>query len=203
MIKRGLIYIVIASTLYVLFMQNERIEKIEQHEFAVERNVEVIKDQVASVHEDIEIIKEALLVRTGTRASYTPKELDCMTRNIYYEAGVEEDLGKYAVAQVTLNRKKSGYWGKNICNVVYAKAQFSWTFVKARAWSTPKNATWDRSNKIAIDVLNKGTRVKPLKKALFYHASYVSPSWRDNNSKIMQIGEHIFYTNSKGSNYKL
>jgi spore germination cell wall hydrolase CwlJ-like protein len=189
MIKRGLIYIVVAGAIYVLFMQDQRIDRIEE--------------QVTGIHNDVTEIKNAILERSSVHAKFTPKEFECLVRNIYYEAGVEDDLGKYAVAQVTLNRKKSGYWGKNICNVVYSKAQFSWTKVKERAWSHPKDATWERSREIATQVLTNGVRVKPLKKALFYHADYVKPDWRDRKSKIMQIGQHIFYTQAKGSNYQL
>jgi len=189
MIKRGLIYIVIAGAIYVLFMQDQRIEKMEE--------------QVTNIHSDVTEIKNAILERSSVHAKFTPKEFECLVRNIYYEAGVENDLGKYAVAQVTLNRKKSGYWGKNICNVVYSKAQFSWTKVKERAWSRPKDATWERSREIASQVLNNGVRVKPLKQALFYHADYVSPTWRDNKRKIMKIGTHIFYTQAKGSSITL
>ena len=189
MIKRGLIYIVIAGAIYVLFMQDQRIDRMEE--------------QVTGIHNDVTEIKDAILERSSVHAKFTPKEFECMVRNIYYEAGVENDMGKYAVAQVTLNRKKSGYWGKNICNVVYSKAQFSWTKVKERAWSRPKDATWERSREIASQVLNNGVRVKPLKQALFYHADYVSPNWRDNKRKIMKIGTHIFYTQAKGSSYKI
>jgi len=189
MIKRGLIYIVIAGAIYVLFMQDQRIDRMEE--------------QVTGIHNDVTEIKDAILERSSVHAKFTPKEFECMVRNIYYEAGVENEMGKYAVAQVTLNRKKSGYWGKNICNVVYSKAQFSWTKVKERAWSKPKDATWERSREIASQVLNNGVRVKPLKKALFYHADYVSPTWRDNKRKIMKIGAHIFYTQAKGSTITL
>lgn len=189
MIKRGLIYIVIAGAIYVLFMQDQRINRIEEHVFDMQT--------------DIEVIKDAVLERHAGRINYTPKEFECMVRNIYYEAGVEDDLGKYAVAQVTLNRKKTGYWGKNICNVVYSKAQFSWTKVKERAWLRPKDATWVRCREIATDVLHDGVRVKPLKKALFYHAAYVSPHWRDNSKRVIKIGEHIFYTQAKDTNIKL
>lgn len=189
MIKRGLIYFIIAGVLYILFVQDQRIDQMEENIF--------------EIHDDVEIIKEAVLERSAGRVKYTPREFECLVRNIYYEAGVESDLGKYAVAQVTLNRKKSGYWGKNICNVVYSKAQFSWTKVKERAWSRPKDATWTRSREIASQVLNNGVRVTPLKKALFYHADYVRPDWRDKGKRVAKIGQHIFYTQAKGNSIKL
>ena len=37
------------------------------------------------------------------------KQLDCLTRNIYWEAATEPFEGKVAVAQVTINRVESGH----------------------------------------------------------------------------------------------
>ena len=36
-----------------------------------------------------------------------PEELNCMSKNIYFEAALEATAGKMAVAQVTLNRVRS------------------------------------------------------------------------------------------------
>ena len=168
-----------------------------------ENRITTIENNVASIHEDIQDIKTVIVEQAATPVRYTPREFDCMARNIYYEAGVEDYVGKVAVAQVTLNRMYTGRWGKNICNVVYAKDQFSWTRVKKRAWLQNKGQTWEESKLAAQQVLNYGMRVKPLKKALFYHASYVSPKWRDNNNRIAKIGTHIFYTQALGNSIKL
>ena len=63
-------------------------------------------------------------------------QIDCLAKNIYYEAGSESYEGKLAVAQVTLNRVNSGKFPTDICSVVYQKTvdqnlkticQFSWT----------------------------------------------------------------------------
>jgi N-acetylmuramoyl-L-alanine amidase len=168
-----------------------------------DNRISTIENKVASIHEDVQIIKTIIVEQSASPIKYTAKEFDCMTRNIYYEAGIEPTVGKIAVAQVTLNRVKSGYWGNNICKVVYAKDQFSWTKDKRRAWLQNKGANWEESKQTATQVLSYGMRVKPLKKALFYHASYVSPNWRDNKRKIMKIGTHIFYTQAKGSSITL
>jgi spore germination cell wall hydrolase CwlJ-like protein len=79
MIKRGLIYFIIAGFLYILFVQDQRMDQIEEHVF--------------EIHDDVEIIKEAVLERSAGRVNYTPREFECLVRNIYYEAGVENDLG--------------------------------------------------------------------------------------------------------------
>ena len=62
------------------------------------------------------------------------KQLDCLTRNIYWEAATEPFEGKVAVAQVTINRVETGRFAPDICGVVYQKnviydkvvCQFSW-----------------------------------------------------------------------------
>jgi hypothetical protein len=67
-------------------------------------------------------------------ASDKAKQLECLTRNIYYEAASEPFEGKVAVAQVTLNRVESGNFANTVCGVVYEKnvvyqkviCQFSW-----------------------------------------------------------------------------
>lgn len=182
------IAVFVANVVYAQFFDN-RISSIEH-------NVEVI-------NEDIKEIKTVVLEKTNTKVKYSDKDLECMARNIYYEAGTESYTGKLAVAQVTLNRVKTGYWGNNICKVVYAKQQFSWTKVPKRAWMALKGNAWADSLQAANQVLSYGIRVKPLKTALFYHADYVNPTWKDADKRIAKIGAHIFYTQAKGSTLHL
>lgn len=155
------------------------------------------------MYEEIEELDTETLEKTTTKVKYSDKDVECLARNVYYEAGVESTVGKYAVAQVTLNRVKTGYWGKSICKVVYADSQFSWTKVPKRAWIRLKGRTWDESRAVAETALEQGVRVKKLKTALFYHADYVRPNWRDKDKRVAKIGQHIFYTQAKGSTLKL
>ena len=150
--------------------------------------------QLILISQDISEIKQAFVTQTNEQISFTEKDEDCLAKNVYYEAGIESEEGKYAVAQVTLNRLKSGKWGKNVCDVVYSKAQFSWTLKKKL--EKPSGQAWADSQWVAHRVL-RGDRVYPLKDAMFYHAEYVSPKWRDPVAKIQQVGQHIFYTKAK------
>jgi len=140
-------------------------------------------------------ITRSLLVQVNDRINYTRKELECLAKNIFWEAGVEQDLGKYAVANVTINRLKTGAWGTDLCQVVYSHAQFSWTLTP-RVWDNPPASGLQHSREIAVKVLN-GIRVSALHNSLFYHASYVKPQWVDPSKRIAQIGQHIFYTTAK------
>lgn len=168
----------------------------------VNDRISSVEEQVASMQEEVQEIKQVVLARAPIYIKYNKNDVECLSRNIYYEAGVEDMTGKIAVGNITVNRVKTKYWGSHICDVVYAKDQFSWTKVKRRAWVTLKGKTWADSKAAAEAVLN-GLKVKQLDKSLFYHADYVDPYWRDHNKRVMKIGRHIFYTQAKDTNIKL
>jgi spore germination cell wall hydrolase CwlJ-like protein len=46
---------------------------------------------------------------------------------------------------------------------------------------------------------DNGMRIRQLKTALFYHADYVDPKWRDNDKSVAQYGTHIFDSGGKDS----
>ena len=132
-------------------------------------------------------------------AAERTRQLDCLTRNIYWEAASEPFEGKVAVAQVTMNRVDSGRFADSVCGVVYQKnvfyekvvCQFSWYCEgthKTRAVYTP---LWRESEEVAKKVLLENFRLPSLKNALYYHADYVNPNW--GKPRIEKIGRHIFY----------
>jgi spore germination cell wall hydrolase CwlJ-like protein len=151
-----------------------------------------IQLEVMVVHDDVQDIKQ-FLVHTNERLKYTTADAQCLAKNIYHEAGVEPIEGKFAVAQVTLNRLKTGRWGHSICDVVYSKAQFSWTLSKRKVREQPRGELWAESLTVARTVLDKGVRVPSLSQSTYYHADYVKPLWSKSVVKIQQIGQHIFY----------
>lgn len=143
----------------------------------------------------IEKVEHSIIV-TKHHIHYTKNDIECLTKNIYYEAGVENDIGKYAVAHITVNRVKSKYWGDSICKVVYSPAQFSWTLKKKLP--KPNIALYNKCRTVAVNTLN-GTGISGLDRSLFYHANYTTPPWVDNRQYVAQIGQHIFYNRAKNS----
>jgi spore germination cell wall hydrolase CwlJ-like protein len=124
------------------------------------------------------------------KITLTERQFDCLARNIYYEAGVEDYYGKIAVAQVTWNRVRHGRWGDTVCRVVYAKKQFSWTHQNKPA---PRGPLWEQSKKAARDFLN-GTRLHAVKGSKYYHAVYIdAPKWTEPMRELATIGQHKFY----------
>ena len=133
------------------------------------------------------------IVETKDDIRYNKQDLFCMAKNIYHEAGSEPTLGKYAVAQVTINRMKSPQYKDTVCSVVFEPYQFSWANYHGRRWTTPRGENWQEAKRIARDVLENGKRIHGLDDALFYHATYVRPSWSRKFDRVTRIGLHIFY----------
>jgi spore germination cell wall hydrolase CwlJ-like protein len=127
------------------------------------------------------------------------KQLECLTKNIYWEAAGEPFEGKVAVAQVTLNRVDDGRFGKGVCGVVYQKniiyekviCQFSWVCEGTHKIKPVYASMYKESEEVAKKVLLENFRLPSLSNAMYYHATYVQPGWR--KQKITQIGQHIFY----------
>ena len=131
------------------------------------------------------------IVDTTEKIIYTQKELLCLAKNIYYEAGRENSLGKIAVAQVTINRTKHPKFPNTICGVVLDPHQFDWVRNKRTRTATLTGVAWDDSLRVAKETL-EGKRVKGIETALFFHNTLVHPQWR-NVSLVAKIGTQLFY----------
>lgn len=127
------------------------------------------------------------------------RQLDCLTRNIYWESATEPFEGKVAVAQVTLNRVASGKFAPDICGVVYQKnviaekviCQFSWMCDGSSKTKPIYPAQWKESEEVAKKVLLEGFRLPSVKNALYFHADYVQVQW--GKPQVAKFGRHIFY----------
>lgn len=149
----------------------------------------------------LDYLRETSAVANSTHASAadTMKQLDCLTKNIYWEAASEPFEGKVGVAQVTLNRVESGKFADTVCGVVHQKnvfyekviCQFSWYCENTFKTKKVHTELWKESEEVAKKVLLEKFRLPSLTNALYYHADYVHPNW--HKPKITQIGRHIFY----------
>ena len=128
------------------------------------------------------------------------RELTCLALNVYYEARGESLAGRYAVAEVTMNRVTSRRYPETVCAVVYEKrwdrlrkrhvGAFSWT--EFDIVPHPEGEQWKQARKVA-DVIYFGRQPPVLDGALHYHASYIRPSWSRGQKPLARIGGHIFY----------
>lgn len=115
--------------------------------------------------------------------------LRCLAASVYYEAKGEPLAGQLAVAEVIINRAKSGKFPGSICSVVTQPGQFS--FVKGGAVpSVGDNAQWHTAVAIAQVALADAWD-SPATGALYFHARRVAPGWRA--TKVASIGNHVFF----------
>ena len=118
------------------------------------------------------------------------QSLECLARNVYFEARGEPLAGQYAVAEVTMNRTAAPVFRRSVCDVVYEKAAFSWTL--ERELPQPAGREWDRARKVA-EAVYFGRHAPLTNGARFYHATYVNPAWARDKQRVARIGRHIFY----------
>ncbi len=144
-------------------------------------------------------LRDARMVVSPITAEMRQRQLDCLARNIYHEAGGEPFEGKVAVAQVTLNRVESGLFPSDVCKVVYQKnviyekvlCQFSWYCEQASIKKPMNGPVYTESMEVAKKVLLEGFRLPSVKDALYFHGDYINPGWK--REKVAKIGRHIFY----------
>jgi spore germination cell wall hydrolase CwlJ-like protein len=123
------------------------------------------------------------------------REVECLARNIYFEAGGEPRAGKIAVAEVTMNRVKSRQFPRTVCGVVHQRnrhtCQFSWVCEGKK--SIRHQGAWRESVKIAENILISKHEYGIIGSAKYFHATYVDPAWAEQKRLIRKIGNHIFY----------
>ena len=126
-----------------------------------------------------------------------PRDVDCLTDAVYYEARGESADGQAAVAQVVLNRVRHPAFPKSICAVVFQGVhsgngcQFS--FACNGAMTRPREPdAWARAQDIATHALTGGV-MTAVGNATNFHAARVSLSWGGGMVRVARIGMHIFY----------
>jgi len=135
------------------------------------------------------------------------RQLVCLARNVYYEAGNEPFKGQLAVAQVTVNRAHSGQFPRDLCDVISQSSrrgqtrvcQFSWYCDKTKN----KNLRISESHPSYIaakKVYLEGERLPKLGHSTYYfHNLTVTVSQSYPYKIIAKIGNHIFYRREKQS----
>ena len=142
-------------------------------------------------------------------------EIECMAKNIYFEAAVESTAGQLAVAQVTLNRVNSKHYPNSVCEVVYQgphtsdgfpkrdRCQFSWYCDGKGDEVKNKGKLWNTAHNLAKYVLKRQNDLLDITDgATHYHANYIdAPRWAGQKRVTTSIDQHIFYGVRNGKRY--
>tara|TARA_S200000501_G_scaffold193393_1_gene182210 strand:+ start:1017 stop:1616 length:600 start_codon:yes stop_codon:yes gene_type:complete len=149
---------------------------------------------------------------------YSHQDVECLAKNIYFEAGVESTAGRLAVANVTLNRMDSKQYPNSVCEVVKEgkhrynanldqwipvrdRCQFSW-YCDGRIDDPNPGKTWNDAQELADLVMQKHQRrilIDITDGATHYHANWMEsfPIWSFHHKKVASIDRHIFYKAKK------
>lgn len=126
------------------------------------------------------------------------REERCLAEAVYFEARSEPEAGQAAVAQVVLNRAKSGLYPASICGVVYQNrhrylgCQFTFA-CEGKSLRITEPEPWRIASRIAREVIDGTTFLADVGGSTHYHADYVRPRWAKRLKKMDTIGTHIFY----------
>jgi spore germination cell wall hydrolase CwlJ-like protein len=131
------------------------------------------------------------------------RQMRCLAEAIYFEARSEPEAGQAAVAQVVLNRVRSGIFPTDVCGVVYQDAkhpfacQFSFA-CEGKSLRIEEPGAWATATRIAEDVVRGASYDAKLVDAVNYHANYVYPFWASSLRRTERIGAHLFYAMKPG-----
>lgn len=124
-------------------------------------------------------------------------EWRCLAEALYFEARGETVKGQFAVAEVILNRVKSGRFPQTLCGVIKQgtgrryQCQFTYTCDGYKdVIAEPK--AFERVAKVArasIDGVAGGLTGG----ATHYHTTAVRPKWSRIYKQTARIGVHVFY----------
>jgi N-acetylmuramoyl-L-alanine amidase len=132
----------------------------------------------------------AELVDDHASAETSDAETDCLARAVYYEAKGEPLTGQLTVAEVIINRARSGRFPSTLCGVVRQRGQFS--FVRGGHIPAPPASSRDWRIAVAIArIARQDLADGAAPRALFFHARRVNPRWR--LTRVATVGNHVFY----------
>lgn len=121
----------------------------------------------------------------------------CLSEALYFEARGETVKGQFAVAEVIMNRVKSGRYPDTLCGVIRQgtgkkyQCQFTYTCDGRKEVIAEKQA-FERVSKVARTIID-GVSQELTNGATHYHTTSVRPSWSRVYKKTAKIGVHIFY----------
>ena len=167
-----------------------------------------------TAHTDTYVNSTYKLSTDSTGELYTESsnpELYCLALNIYHESRSDNLAGRFAVADVVLNRVQDTRYPKTICEVVKQgpiskwwkeekgkevpvrnRCQFSW-YCDGKSDEPKSPQSWRQAQEIAYHLVVNNQFRGITEGATHYHATYVDPSWNRSMIEIGRIGEHIFY----------
>ena len=148
--------------------------------------VEPIPTEQQAEDDHYNSLAEAVAAQDGERVDATQR---CLAGAIYFESKGEPLAGQLAVANVIINRSKSGRFPADVCSVVKQRGQFS--FVRGGQIPAINKGTSYRTAIAVAKVALADAWNSPAEKALYFNTADRRPAGRV--IKVASIGNHVFY----------
>lgn len=112
-------------------------------------------------------------------------DVRCVAQAVFHEARGESVQGQRAVADVVMNRARSGRWGGSACAVVNAPNQFS----NRWSWRAPQIGVeqWDRAVSIARAAVSGAVSVSS------HLMNFRAARMGGGGLRSLRIGNHVFW----------
>lgn len=146
----------------------------------------------------------AILCSSSAWADQMQSEIDCLARNIYFEARNQSTAGMFAVGLVTLNRVKSQRFPDTFCEVVHqAKVDhngnpvlhachFSW-YCDGKPDKIRNQEAYMFTYAVAQIIITHRDQIFDFTGgATHYHQVKVRPWWAKGATILAKIGDHVF-----------
>jgi spore germination cell wall hydrolase CwlJ-like protein len=115
----------------------------------------------------------------------------CLVQAVFFDAGIDPDVGQEAVAHVVLNRVRDGRWPRTPCAVVWQPRQFTWTR-DGKSDLVPVTAPNARRAMAAVDRVLAGS-VDHTRGATCYARTDSTAAWTRAADYVVTLGSHSFY----------
>lgn len=167
-------------------IEEERAAKAEQERIEAEKKAAAEKAAAEKKAAD-DAKKVTIATTSGSGVSLSEADIILMGAVIQNEAGGSSYENMLAVANVILNRVKSGKWGSSVTSVIYAKGQFSGSAngkIDSIVAAGPRSACIQAARDAAAGTNNIGN-------IMFFCSSKIMDP--DSYSSYTVIGDNCFY----------
>jgi N-acetylmuramoyl-L-alanine amidase len=132
---------------------------------------------------------EGLVAFHSSDVDSVDPETECLAKVVHHEAGNQPLQGQLAVAEVIVNRIKSGRFGATPCAVANQRGQFFQT----ASYEVPRASPRWRTAVAVARLAEAGEWTPVAPGALFFHAAYSRYDWSHKRTLVTRIADQVFY----------
>jgi spore germination cell wall hydrolase CwlJ-like protein len=121
-------------------------------------------------------------------------DIHCIATAVYTEVNMQSLEEKLGVINVIMNRVRSKRFGRDACEVVYARGQF--IGIENMMKANEKNIDQEtllKTKLLVIDTLLFKKHSNPVAQSLYFHDDSIDMQYIWNKKKVVHIGRMVFY----------